>query len=123
MQYLMFISHAHDIRPESAPPGFFERMDKFVSESFASGALKSTGGLLNSADAARLKLRKGKLTVVDGPFTEAKELVGGFAIVEAATRKDAVDLATRFMELHRQYWPEFEGESEVRPMEVFEPAE
>ena len=121
MRYLMFISHAASIQPESAPPGFMERMEKFVGESFASGALKATGGLLNTVDAARLKLRGGKLTVTDGPFTEAKELIGGYAIVEAPTRQEAMDLATRFMELHRQHWPGFDGESEVRPMEYYEP--
>src|SRR5262249_29184867 len=121
MRYLMFISHAPDIRPEKAPPGFFQRMEQFVGESFASGALKATGGLLNTADAARLKLRNGKLAVTDGPFTEAKELIGGYAIVDAESRRQALDLATRFMELHRQHWPGFEGEAEVRPMEYYEP--
>src|SRR5262245_32345602 len=99
MRYLMFISHPAKIQAESAPPGFMERMGQFVGEAFASGTLKATGGLLNTADAARLKLRGGKISVTDGPFTEAKELIGGYAIVDVETRKEAMDLATRFMEL------------------------
>jgi hypothetical protein len=117
----MFISHSPDVKPELAPPGFFEKMDKFVGETFSSGILKATGGLLNTADAARIKLRDGTLKVTDGPFTESKELIGGYAIVDVANPRQARDLAMRFMELHQQHWPGFEGESEVRPMEYYEP--
>ncbi len=54
--------------------------------------------------------------MTDGPFTEMKEVIGGWAIVEAATRAEAIRSATAFMELHHTHWPEFEGEAEVRPM-------
>jgi hypothetical protein len=62
-------------------------------------------------------LSKGKLHVTDGPFTEAKEVIGGFAIIEAASREQALDVARQFMDLHRVHWPAFEGECEVRPFE------
>jgi hypothetical protein len=75
-----------------------------------------TGGLLPSKDGTRLRLSKGKLTITDGPFTESKEIIGGWAIVKAASKEQALRLATEFMELHRKHWPEFEGESEMRPM-------
>ena len=58
-----------------------------------------------------------KIRVTDGPFTEAKEVVGGYAMCETATREKAIALATKFMELHRIHWPEFEGTAEVRPLE------
>jgi len=54
--------------------------------------------------------------VTDGPFTESKEVIGGWAILNAASKADATRIAKEFMELHRKHWPEFEGESEVRPM-------
>jgi hypothetical protein len=57
------------------------------------------------------------LKVTDGPFTEAKELVGGYALVEVKSREEALQVARQFMELHRRHWPEFEGECEVRPLE------
>ncbi|MFL5605052.1 MAG: YciI family protein, partial [Gemmatimonadaceae bacterium] len=57
----------------------------------------------------------------DGPFTESKELIGGYAIVDVESDQEALDLATRFMELHRIHWPEFEGESELRPIETGAP--
>jgi hypothetical protein len=59
------------------------------------------------------------VTVIDGPFTESKEVIGGWAILEAASKADALRIAEGFMGLHRTHWPEFEGEAEVRPM--FEP--
>lgn len=55
--------------------------------------------------------------MTDGPFTEAKELVGGFAIVEVPSDEEAREVARQFMELHRLHWPEFVGECEVRPFE------
>jgi hypothetical protein len=83
------------------------------------GTLVDTGGLLPSKDGARVRLSKGKITVTDGPFTESKEVIGGWAILKTDSKADAIRIATEFMELHRKYWPAFEGESEVRPM--FEP--
>jgi hypothetical protein len=76
---------------------------------------------LPSKEGTRLRLAKGRLTVTDGPFSESKEVIGGYAILNVKSKADAIRIATEFMELHRKHWPEFEGESEVRPM--FEPGE
>jgi hypothetical protein len=59
---------------------------------------------------------RGKLTVTDGPFSEAKEVIGGYAVFDVATKEEAMALTMRFMELHLKHWPEWEGESEVRQM-------
>jgi len=59
--------------------------------------------------------------VIDGPFTESKEIIGGYAIAEVESEQEALDLTMQFMELHRIHWPEFEGESELRPVETGEP--
>jgi hypothetical protein len=64
-----------------------------------------------------VKLKGGKITVVDGPFTESKEIVGGYSIIDAKSRDEALALARRFMELHLKHWPTFEGECEMRPLE------
>jgi len=93
-----------------------EAMGKFIQASRANGTLVDTGGLLPSKDGFRVRVSKGKLTLTDGPFTEAKEVIGGWAILEASSREEAVRIATEFMEIHHRHWPEFEGESEVRPM-------
>ena len=74
------------------------------------------GGLKPSAMSARVQLRGGKVTALDGPFSEAKEIGGGFANFEFNSMKEAVESAKDFMELHRKYWPGWQGETEVRPM-------
>jgi hypothetical protein len=55
--------------------------------------------------------------VTDGPFTETKEVVGGYALVEAGSREEALKVARDFMDLHRLHWPAFTGECEVRPLD------
>jgi len=121
MKYLTFIRHSESYRESGPPAALMEAMGKFVERSFKDGTLVDTGGLLPSKDGVRLRLAKGKITVTDGPFTESKEVIGGWAILKADTRAEALRVATEFMELHRKHWPEFEGEAEVRPM--FEPGE
>jgi hypothetical protein len=116
MKYLTFIRHSESHRQSPPPAGLMEAMGKFVEKSLKDGTLVDTGGLLPSKDGFRVRLAHGKITVTDGPFSESKEVIGGWAIVKADSRADAERIAIEFMELHRKYWPEFEGESEVRPM-------
>jgi hypothetical protein len=117
MKYLMVIKHAESYRSQSIPQGLLDAMGKFVDEGFKSGVLKDTAGLKGTAEGFRIRSSGGKLKVTDGPFTEAKEVVGGYALVEVKSREEALDFARRFMELHRVHWPAFDGESEVRPLE------
>ena len=116
MKYLTFIRHPESYRESAPPPALMDAMGKFVEESFKNGTLVDTGGLLPSKDGARVRLSKGKITVTDGPFSETKEVIGGYAILNASSKAEALRMATEFMEMHRKYWPEFEGESELRPM-------
>jgi hypothetical protein len=116
MKYLTFIRHSESYRASGPPPALLEAMGKFVEKSLKEGILVDTGGLLPSKDGARVRLTKGKITVTDGPFTESKEVIGGWAILNASSKEEAIRIATEFMELHHKHWPEFEGESEVRPM-------
>ncbi len=116
MKYLAFLRHSESHRQAGPPPALLEAMHEFVQKSLADGSLVDTGGLLPSKDGARIRLERGKITVTDGPFTESKEVIGGWAIIQAATKAEALRVATEFMELHHEHWPEFEGESELRPM-------
>ena len=116
MKYLTFIRHSESHRESGPPAALMEAMGKFVEKSLKDGILVDTGGLLPSKDGARVRLADGKITVTDGPFTESKEVIGGWAILNADSKAQAVRVATEFMELHRKYWPGFDGESEVRPM-------
>ena len=121
MRYMMLIKHTEDYRGKTIPPGLIDAMGKFVDENAKKGKFIDGAGLKSSHKGKKVQLRGGKLRVVDGPFTESKELIGGYALVEAESDADALDIATQFMELHRIHWPEFEGESELRPIETGEP--
>jgi hypothetical protein len=116
MKYLAFIRHSESHREAGPPPALMEAMGQFVQRSLQDGSLVDTGGLLPSQDGFRVRLSKGAIKVTDGPFTETKEVIGGWAILKADSKAEALRIAQEFMELHRKHWPEFEGESEVRPM-------
>jgi hypothetical protein len=117
MRYMMFIKHTEDYRNADVPAGLYEDMGKFIEEAAKAGQFVSGAGLQPSSAGTRVKLSGGKITVVDGPFTESKEIVGGYSIIDARTHDEALTLARRFMELHLKHWPAFEGECEMRPLE------
>jgi hypothetical protein len=117
MRYMMFIKHPGDYRNSDVPASLYEAMGKFIDEAARAGTFVGGAGLQPSSTGMRIKLKGGSITVTDGPFVESNEIVGGYAIIEAKTREEALALARSFMELHRQHWPTFEGECEVRPFE------
>ena len=117
MKYLMLIKHSESYRGEPIPQPLMDAMGEFVTESFRSGILKDTAGLKPTAEGFRVRSSGNQLKVTDGPFTETKEIVGGYALVEVASREAALKFARQFMELHRVHWPAFEGECEVRALE------
>jgi hypothetical protein len=117
MKFMMFIKHQEASRDLKIPKALNDAMGEFVPRMFASGLLKDTNGLRPTSEGKRIRSRGGKLKTTDGPFTEAKEVVGGYAIVEAKSYEEAMKVATEFMELHAKHWPEFECESEIRPMD------
>jgi hypothetical protein len=121
MKYLSFVKHSEAFRQSPPPPGFMDAMGKFVQKSLEEGTLVDTGGLLPSKEGFRIRLAGGKLTVTDGPFSESKEVIGGWAILKANSKEEIVRVATEFVDLHRKFWPGFELESEVRPM--FDPGQ
>jgi len=89
-------------------------MGKLIEEMTREGTLVQTAGLRPTAEGARVRLRHGKLATIDGPFAETKEVVGGFAILEAASLKEAMELTKRFLRIHGDEW---DVECEVRQME------
>jgi hypothetical protein len=97
-------------KPEGTPPTQQEmaEMGKFIEESFKSGVLIATEGCLPSALGARVRLSGGKFSVTDGPFTEAKEVVGGFALMRAGSKQEMIDLTKRFLAIAG------DGETEIR---------
>ena len=117
MRFMMLIKHPKDYADSTVPQALYGAMGEFVGEQIRKGVFIDGAGLQPLTKATRVRLARGKITVTDGPFTEAKEVVGGYALCELETHDEAVALAKQFMELHRLHWPEFEGEAELRPLE------
>ncbi len=98
-------------RAEGTPPpspNEMTEMGKLIEDGMKSGWLLSTEGCLPSALGARVRLSGGKFTVTDGPFTESKEIVGGFALIKADSKAEAVELTRRFLKVAG------DGETEIR---------
>ena len=112
MRFMMIVKSSE---PSGPPPkAMMDAMAKIAEEATKAGEMIESGGLASTATGARVQLSGGKLTVTDGPFTEAKEVFGGYAIFELKSKKEAVERALAFMELHKQHWPGWQGETEIR---------
>ena len=101
------------------PPALMVAIGKISEEAAKSGALLEAGGLAPTAISNRVRLSNGKVLVLDGPFAETKEVVGGYAVFEVSSKQEMLDATIKFMELHREHWPGWEGETEIR--QVFGP--
>ena len=114
MRFMMMVRHAEN---QGLPPQqLMDAIAKLVEEEVKAGTMLGTGGLGPTAQGALVRLSGGKVTVTDGPFTETKEVLGGYAQFELKSKEEAVKSAVRFMELHKKHWPGWEGETEVRQM-------
>jgi hypothetical protein len=114
MRFMVLVKGCEDMGPP--PQTFLDAVQRAADEAMRVGKLIESGGLFPSAAGALVSVRKGTLNVKDGPFSESKELVGGWGIVEADSKEEAVQGVVELLELHRRYWPAWEGEAEVRQM-------
>ena len=89
-------------------------MGRLIEEMTRTGHLVSTAGLRPTAEGVRVRLRRGKLSTSDGPFTETKEVIGCYAILEAQSKAEAVELTKRFLMIHGDAW---DIECEVRQLD------
>ena len=107
MRYLCIYKPA---KAEGAPPTQTEmdKMGKYIEQSFKDGTLLATEGCLSSSLGARIRKSNGQFKVTDGPFTEAKEIVGGFALISAKSKDEAVAFTKKFMTIAG------DGEVEIR---------
>jgi hypothetical protein len=110
MRYLITLKGTQPQSPP--PPELMDAIMKLGAEATAAGALLDTAGLAPSAAGARVSVYGGQLTVTDGPFAEAKETIS-YALYQVRSREEAVEWASRFLRLHRDLWPGWEGEADV----------
>ena len=111
MKFMCIVTSA-DVAPPS--PALMEAMHKLADREIKAGRMLDTGGLTPLAAGARVSVTGGQIKVVDGPFIEAKEIIGGYAMFELKGKEEAVALATEFMQLHKDFLPGWEGTCEVR---------
>jgi hypothetical protein len=119
MRFMMLVKGKENSGPP--PKALMEAIGQLAAEATKAGLMLQTGGLAPTAMSSRVRLAQGKVTTIDGPFTESKEVIGGFAVFEYPSKEEAVRSAVNFMELHKQHWPSWEGETEVR--QIFGPEE
>jgi hypothetical protein len=113
MRFMYIVTSPH---PPGAPtPALLEAMHKFADREIKAGRMLDSGGLMPLAVGAQVRITDGQLSVVDGPFVEAKEVIGGYAIFELPGKEEALASAVEFMQLHKDFMPGWEGTCEVRP--------
>lgn len=118
MRFMMLVKADANYEAGRPPsPALIAAIGHLAQELGSTGALLEMGGLLPSAMGARINAAKGQLVVTDGPFAEAKELIGGYAIMHAATKPEAIELGRRFMQAHVDVLgPGYEGQLEIRQL-------
>ena len=120
MRFMFIVKSAHTVPP---PPKLLEAMHKLADREIKAGRMLDSGGLTPLAMGAQVRITDGQLSVVDGPFVEAKEVIGGYAIFELRDKEEAVAMAKEFMQLHLDHMPEWEGTCEVRAFMSAPPCE
>jgi len=117
MRFMMLVKSGEN---QGLPPKeLMDAIAKLAEEANKAGTMIASGGLAPTSMSTRVRVSRGQLTTVDGPFTEAKEVVGGYAVFELKSKEEAIEGALRFMELHKKHWSGWEGETEIR--QIFGP--
>jgi hypothetical protein len=121
MRFMMLVKGNKNYEAGVPPdPALMAAIGQHAQEMMKRGKLLESGGLLPSSAGARVRVAGGRVTVVDGPFTEAKELIGGYAIMQAESRAEAVEMGKQFMKLHVDVLgTSYEGELEIRQLAEF----
>jgi hypothetical protein len=107
MRFMMIVKHGE--KQSNPPKALMDAIAKLAEDESKTGTMVGSGGLKPTSLGARVRLSGGQVTVIDGPFTEAKEVVGGYAQFELSSKEEAVKSAVHFMELHKKHWPGLEG--------------
>jgi len=123
MRFMLIAMANKDSEAGCAPSSeLMAAIGKLSEDMTKSGTLLEMGGLAPTSKGARLRLSGGKVTVTDGPFAEAKEVIGGYAIVQVESKAEAIELSRRFLQVHADILgPSYQMESEVR--QFFNPAD
>jgi len=118
MQFMMIVKATKNSEAGAPPnPELMAAIAKMSAEANKRGVMVAAGGLQPSSHGARIRVAGGKTFLIDGPFAETKELVGGYAIFDLKSKEEAIQMGTRFMQVHADILgPSYEGELEIRPL-------
>jgi hypothetical protein len=118
MRFMMLVKANKDYEAGAPPnPELMAAIAKLSDEATARGVMITAGGLLPSSHGVRIRVARGKTSVIDGPFAETKELVGGYAIFDLKSKEEAIKAGRQFMQIHADILgSSYEGELEIRPM-------
>ena len=119
MRYMTLVKAPETTSPPPQP--FLEALGRLAQEATRAGVLLEMGGLAPTAASTAVRVAKGTVTVTDGPFAEAKEVVGGYGVYDVSSQEEAVEWTRRFAAIHVEHFPGWEGEIEIRP--VFGPGD
>jgi len=114
VKFITMVKSAERAAPP--PQALMDGIAQLGADAAKAGVFVEMGGLLPTAMGARVRLAGGKVTVTDGPFSEAKEVIGGYAVYDVKTKAEAIEWTKRFLDLHKKHWPSWEGEVEVRQL-------
>ncbi|CAM5238129.1 Transcriptional regulator OS=Streptomyces tendae OX=1932 GN=GUR47_16960 PE=3 SV=1 [Streptomyces tendae] len=103
-RYLSLIRIEETDTPGGPSPELVQRMEKLMEEMTKAGVLLDTAGLTPTAQGTRVHYEGGQLSVTDGPFTETKEVIGGYALLQAKDQAEAIEWTKRFLKTHEEYW-------------------
>jgi len=116
MRYMIIVKGPENPAAGPPPQKLMQAIAELGQEAAKAGVFVQMGGLLPTAMGSRMRLARGQISITDGPFTEAKEVIGGFAIYQVPSKDEAIGWTKRFLDLHKQHWPGWEGECEIRQM-------
>jgi hypothetical protein len=111
MKFMFIVKSAHSM---ASNPKLLEEMHKLAKREIEAGRMLDNGGLMPISQGAQVCIVAGRLQVIDGPYAEAKEVIGGYAVFEQRDKEEAVASAMEFMQLHKDHLPGWEGTCEVR---------
>ena len=111
MRFMYIVTSPQPVPPT---PALMEAIGKLADREIKAGRMIDNGGLMPLSTGARIQIKDSQLSVIDGPFIEAKEIIGGYAIFELSGKDEAVAMAKEFMQLHKDYMPGWEGTCELR---------
>ncbi len=104
-RYLTMIRVDEQNAPAEGPsPELMERMGALIEEMTKAGVMLDTAGLAPTSEGTRVTWSGGKMSCTDGPFTESKEVIGGYSIVQAKDKAEAVEWTKRFLRTHEEFW-------------------